>query len=95
MNGSFKDRVMEIRCPRLGHNITLGYCREEATGLPCERFISCWGQWPDVIESLRNELTPEEWERCFNRPPKNKIETILEIVERARKMKETKEGKGP
>jgi hypothetical protein len=87
-----RNEEKEVRCPKLGHNISLPYCRKEAMGLPCERFLVCWGPWPNVIESLRRELTCEEWERCFNRPPRNKIETILEIMEKAKKIKELKEG---
>jgi hypothetical protein len=29
-------------------------------------------------------LTPEDWERCFNQKPKEKISTLLELIEAAK-----------
>jgi len=78
---------LEIRCPRLGGQITFAYCMQERGDLPCQRVITCWQAYFPVEAYLKEKLTTEEWVRCFNQPPKDKISTIFEIVEAAKKRK--------
>ncbi|MBN2254405.1 MAG: hypothetical protein JW736_01735 [Deltaproteobacteria bacterium] len=82
---------LEIRCPRLGGEVTFRYCREENKGMPCSRAIRCWQIYFPVEEYLKERLSPEEWDRCFGQPPKDKIATIFEIVERLKKEKQATE----
>jgi len=77
----------EIRCPRLGGQITFAYCRREQGELPCARIIQCWKGLLPVEEYLRDHLSGEEWERCFSKPPKDRIATIFEIVDKVKKRK--------
>jgi hypothetical protein len=37
-----------------------------------------------VEEHLRQELTVEEWEKIFNRSPKKKMLSLLELIEQAK-----------
>jgi len=74
----------QIRCPRLGHMIHFAYCRAENMGLPCFKTLDCWYEHFMVEEHLRQELTAEEWERIFNRTPKTKILSLLELIEQAK-----------
>ena len=76
-----------IRCPRLGHQITFSYCRSENTGLPCFKILDCWFDQFLVEEYLRKELNPEEWKRAFERPPKTKVLSLVELIEEAKKSK--------
>ncbi len=78
---------LEIRCPRLGGQVTFAYCLQERGDLPCPRSITCWQAYFPVETCLREKLTTEKWDRCFNQPPKDKISTIFEIVEAAKKRK--------
>ncbi|MBW2557740.1 MAG: hypothetical protein JRD69_02695 [Deltaproteobacteria bacterium] len=78
---------LEIRCPRLGGEVTFAYCLQERDNLPCQRVITCWQGYFPVETYLKEKLTPEEWGRCFNQLPKDKISTIFEIVEAAKKRK--------
>ncbi len=78
---------LEIRCPRLGGEVTFGYCMQERGDLPCPRVINCWQGYFPVESFLKEKLTPQEWDRCFNRPPENKIATILDIAEALNKQK--------
>jgi hypothetical protein len=79
----------EIRCPRLGHQISFSYCRSENSGLPCFKTLDCWYNHFSVEEFMRLELTPEQWEKVFGRPPKPKIISLVEMIEEAkRKTKE-------
>ena len=77
----------EIRCPKLGHMICFAYCRSENKGLPCFKALDCWyGHFP-VEEHLRLEMSPEQWEEIFNKPPKSKMVSLLELIEQAKKTK--------
>jgi hypothetical protein len=75
---------MEIRCPKLGGQVTFAYCLKEAIELPCARIINCWRPYFPVEKYLHNRLTPEDWERCFKRNPKEKISTLIELIEAAK-----------
>ena len=75
---------MEIRCPKLGGQVTFAYCLKEAIELPCARIIHCWRPYFPVEDYIRTRLTPEDWERCFNQKPKEKISTLIELIEAAK-----------
>jgi hypothetical protein len=75
---------MEIRCPKLGGQVTFAYCLKEGGALPCSRIIHCWQPYFLVADYIRNRLTPEEWERCFNQRPKEKVSTLIELIEAAK-----------
>ncbi len=74
-----------IRCPRLGHAITFSYCRCESDGLPCSRILDCWFQYFPVEAYLKEKLTREEWAKAFERPGHTKVQSLLELIEEARK----------
>ena len=81
----------KIRCPRLGHQITFSYCRSENAGLPCFKTLDCWFEHFLVEEYLRKNLKPEEWEEIFNRQPKTKMVSLVELIEKAKKVKKENE----
>jgi len=74
-----------IRCPRLGHQIPFSYCRTENRGLPCFKTLDCWFQHFEVEAYLRLEMTEEEWNKAFGGPPKPKMQSLLELIEQAKK----------
>jgi hypothetical protein len=65
----------EIRCPRLGHQISFSYCRSEN-----KHFL--------VEDYFRKELAPEEWDKAFKRSTKTKTVSLVELIEQAKKAKE-------
>jgi hypothetical protein len=75
---------MEIRCPRLGHELTFAYCRREGGDLPCPRAMQCWEPLFPVGEHLREILTPGEWERFVAQAPQDKRVSLFDLIERAR-----------
>ncbi len=83
----------EIRCPRLGHQVSFQYCQKEAMGLPCSRALICWEPWTEAIDCLRRQLSQEDWDRCFNTPPAPKMVTLLELIEQAKEVKKGKKGR--
>ncbi|MDY6881908.1 MAG: hypothetical protein V2J25_15605 [Desulfatiglans sp.] len=80
-----------IRCPRLGHQITFSYCRSETLGLPCSKILDCWFEHFQVEDWLRKDMSTEDWEKTFQRDPKPKITSLLELIEQAKKRGEEKD----
>ena len=74
-----------IRCPRLGHAITFSYCCSESNGLPCFKTLDCWFQYFPVEAYLRQRLTQEEWTKAFERQGHSKVQSLLELIEEAKK----------
>jgi hypothetical protein len=79
------DKSLLIRCPRLGHEIYFGYCRQENMGLPCFKILDCWFRYFAVEEYVRQNLSKEEWEQVFVQPGKPKMVALAEAIEAARK----------
>jgi hypothetical protein len=73
-----------IRCPRIGGEINFKYCRLENKGLPCRWITGCWQSGPDVERFLREHYTDEELAKAFA-PPKPRMQSLLELVEAAKK----------
>jgi hypothetical protein len=76
---------LEIRCPKLGGEVTFAYCQREGGDLPCPRVLACWQRHFAVETYLRRKLTQAHWDRCFNRPSKDKVSTLIELIEAAKK----------
>jgi hypothetical protein len=76
---------MEIRCPKLGGQVTFGYCRREGGNLPCQRALVCWGIYFPVEDHLRARMSDDEWLRCFMTPVKPRVTSLLECIEAAKK----------
>ena len=79
------DEDAEIRCPKLGGEVTFAYCMREAGDLPCSRVIRCWQPHFPVEAYVKTSLTQREWEQCFKEKPKEKIVTLIELIEAAKK----------
>ena len=75
---------LELRCPRLGGEVTFAYCQREGGDLPCPRTISCWQPYFPVETYLRTRLTRQQWARCFEQRPKEKVVTLIELIEAAK-----------
>ena len=81
------DDAFNIRCPRLGHQLVFSYCRSENNGLPCFKVLDCWFEHFNVQEYLTAELEPEEWKNIVNRPGPKKVQSLIELIEQAKKVK--------
>jgi hypothetical protein len=74
-----------IRCPRLGGEVTFGYCRIEGGNLPCMRIVACWQSALPIESFLKEALTPDQLERFMGTSPKDKVSTLVELIESAKK----------
>ena len=59
---------MEIRCPKLGGQVTFAYCLKEAVELPCPRIINCWQPYFPVEDYIRKRLTDADWDYLASLP---------------------------
>jgi hypothetical protein len=75
---------LEIRCPKLGGQVTFAYCRKEGGTDPCQRIIICWQCRFPVEGFLQSILEKEDWDRWSNQKPKEKMDTLLELIEAAK-----------
>jgi hypothetical protein len=75
----------KVACPKLGHLVPFSYCSRENDGMPCFKAIDCWYDRFLVEDYFREILEPEEWKAVFDRPPKDRMSRLLEIVDETRK----------
>jgi hypothetical protein len=76
-----------IRCPRLGDEVNFKYCRIMNDHLPCRLIIGCWQMRMDINQFLADHYSKEEMDRVFI-PPKSKIESLVALVEKAKKIEQ-------
>ncbi len=82
-----------IRCRKLGHIVTFGYCRCEAAGKLCSSILNCWWEIFDVEHFLK-ENDPAALEELLARPPQTKVATILDLIAQARQKASNESEKG-
>jgi hypothetical protein len=73
-----------IRCPRIGGDVNFLFCRTENNMLPCRWIVGCWKEHMDIDTFLEDNYTEEELDQIFA-PPKPKIESLVNLVEKAKK----------
>ena len=81
------EKAFTLYCPRLGHPVPFLYCRRENLGLPCVKSLHCWTPYFRVEEYLRAELSPEEWHRCFVEPGPSRLDSLLEKINQADRLR--------
>ena len=79
---------LERRCPRLGSPIPFRYCLisgEDDT--ICWKILDCWWETFNVESYLKKNMSETEFNHLMARAdkPKNKIGSILDIVEKVKK----------
>ncbi|MCL5405275.1 MAG: hypothetical protein M1398_00860 [Deltaproteobacteria bacterium] len=79
------------RCPRLGGEAPLTYCLREAGTLPCHRIIACWQACFPIETFLKERLSPQQWQEFEGRRPKDKLASLLELIDEAKRATETKQ----
>ncbi|MGO9136488.1 MAG: hypothetical protein ACLP9S_08565 [Syntrophales bacterium] len=82
---------LELRCARLGSEVKFSYCRKEGGDLPCLRIINCWYHFFPIEEYLREAMTEESWNAFVGQIPKDKITTLIELIEAAKNRAQIKD----
>ncbi len=73
------------RCPKLGDEMTFAYCLREAGNLPCARILFCWQAAFDAASLLQENLTQEELKLFAEILPKDKVVSLIEILEKTKR----------
>ena len=73
-----------LYCRMLGHHLAFAYCRTGTGPKPCARILDCWFETFDIESFLREHFTDQEI-AAFTAPPKPKVQTLLELIEQAKK----------
>lgn len=74
------------RCRKLGHEVSFRYCRGGAGNEICRSILDCWWEIFDVRSFMRENM-PEQLDHIEKTPPPSKINTILDLIEQAKKQK--------
>jgi hypothetical protein len=83
MDERFDD--LTIYCVQLGGEIPFRYCRTVQDGLPCRRVLSCWEFRIEITRFLHENYSPEGLHQAFSPSPRTRIETIVDLVEKAKR----------
>ncbi len=70
--------------PQAGRGAPFTYCLQEAGDLPCHRIVVCWQAFFPVEAYLRKKLSPKRWNEFADRKPKEKITSLIELIEEAK-----------
>jgi hypothetical protein len=77
-----------IRCPQLGGEVPFSYCRIVNEDLPCRKIIICWEFRIEIGKFLNENYSVDQIQRALAPPTKTRLETILDLIEKAKKCKE-------
>ena len=77
-----------IYCPQLGGEIPFRYCRTVNENLPCRKIIVCWEFRIEISKFLGEHYSREQIQHALAPPTKTRLDTILELIEKAKKIKE-------
>ena len=78
---------LTMYCSQLGGEIPFRYCRTVNDTLPCIRIIPCWEFRTNIVQFLNDHFSVDELQRFLAPPAKTKIETLLDIIEKAKNTK--------
>ena len=77
-----------IYCSQLGGEIPFRYCRIVNENLPCRKIMVCWEFRMEISKFLSEHYSIDEIQRALAPPTKTRLDTILELIEKAKHIKE-------
>ena len=77
-----------IYCPQLGGEVPFKYCRTMNEDLPCRRMMVCWEFRMEISKFLAEHYSIDQIQRALAPPTKTRLDTILELIEKAKRIKE-------
>jgi hypothetical protein len=75
-------------CPQLGGEIPFRYCRTLQEDLPCRKLMVCWEFRIEIAKFLSDHYSLDQVQQALWPPEKSRVETIVELIEQAKKAKE-------
>ncbi len=86
MNEEFDALI--IYCHQLGGEIPFRYCRTVNEDLPCRKIIVCWEFRIEISKFLGEHYSMDQIQRALAPSTKTRLDTILELIEKAKEVKE-------
>jgi hypothetical protein len=83
--------ALVIYCPQLGGEVPFKYCRTMNEDLPCRRMMVCWEFRMEISKFLAEHYSIDQIQRALAPPTKTRLDTILELIEKAKRIKEEAE----
>ena len=83
--------ALVIYCPQLGGEVPFKYCRTMNEDLPCRRMMVCWEFRMEISKFLAEHYSIDQIQSALAPPTKTRLESILELIEKAKKIKEDAE----
>ena len=83
--------ALVIYCPQLGGEVPFKYCRTMNEDLPCRRMMVCWEFRMEISKFLSEHYSIDEIQHALAPPTKTRLDTILELIEKAKRIKEEAE----
>ena len=80
--------ALTIYYAQLGGEIPFRYCRTVNEDLPCRRMMVCWEFRMEISKFLAEHYSIDQIQRALAPPTKTRIDTILELIEKAKRIKE-------
>ena len=80
--------ALVIYCPQLGGEVPFKYCRTMNEDLPCRRMMVCWEFRMEISKFLAEHYSIDQIQRALAPPTKTRLDTILELIEKAKRLKE-------
>ena len=78
--------LLERRCPRLGGPVLFSYCKTSGDNHSiCWKIFDCWWESFDVVGYLKKSLPEDKFKNLANSKPKQKIVSLVELIEQAKK----------
>ena len=77
----------EIRCSKLGHNLTFAYCRKEGIDKPCAKIVDCWSLRIDVLNYLNSQFGTKFLREFISGKKKDRMSSIIEAIDRTKEEK--------
>ena len=77
-----------MRCPMLGGEVPFHNCRTVNEDLPCRKIIICWEFRIEIGQFLNEHYSLDQIQRALAPPTKTRLDTILELIEKAKQIKE-------
>ena len=77
-----------IYCPQLGGEIPFRYCRTVNEDLPCRKIMVCWEFRIEISKFLGEHYPIDQIQRALAPSTKTRLDTILELIEKAKEVKE-------
>ena len=76
---------VQVRCPRLGHQVHFGYCMVENMDRPCFKALDCWHHRFDVVGYFKQTLSGEDFAAAFAQQGRPKMQTLVDLIQQAQK----------